>query len=517
MEVLENRKKEKWNLCCRLKGDLNNVLEYTRDAVAIVGPYRFIKWNKILSINMKSLYSAIVIDYQAFMNDEKGSFSVWVSPLEDRPMKIPASFRGYDLSAGCINLLSDNFPPHRHEASQFGFFLTCRSIPAVFLKANWGLNARYYHGFPRMHIEGLYIERKYWYNFGCKWNRKTGLFAIYINGELVDFNNGLFNIPQFRELFYVGSPYLCVSNVKITRQVLNDEDFKKNYESDLAEEKYATDPDVGKFIFPAKLEKLKIENSDWILKDYYSFRKEEDFRGWRVQGPDHFPISNLKTTNEGLLFETSKFLDPLNLCHFWSPNEYWGDGFRLEMDFRPEQEEGLALLIFLASGYLGQDFIADHGLAKTGIFTTIINGIIRSYHWEFFRRMSCTRKDIETQVLFKNPYMGMIGSRLIPKLETGKWYHMTIIKNDDRIILALNDEIVMEMVDDSNETQSPSLYRGRLGIRHMQWTRIRYKDLRIFVKDEPEVVSEGIGKSDIGETGFLRNEESYIVREGGNL
>jgi hypothetical protein len=274
---------------------------------------------------------------------------------------------------------------------------------------------------------------------------------------------------------------------------------------------YPLDPQIDRFIHVNKPgKKFVFDKHEWALKDSYSFKKPGDLEGWKKQGPNKVPLPNLKTTRDGLLFETAKSLDPVNLCHIWSPKIYSGNGFLFEVDVRSEQPEGLALLVFLASGFHGQDFVLDHGLAKTGHLGTICEGIIKNYHWEFLRRMPCNRKDLETQLLVKNPYKVGLGSALVPVLETGQWYHLTFVKDGENFTLAINDNVIIEAVDSPFVGQGPSNYSGRLAIRHMQWTRITYRDLNVYLKDEMQVLSEGKGKSSFEEIGFFKDEASYM-------
>jgi hypothetical protein len=445
------------------------------------------------------------------MTEEEGSFSIWVSPLEDlEPGNFASSFQNKDGSSSCVNILSDNFQPHKHEESHLGFFATLSFIPSLRIKAGKGLSKHYYHGNPTMHIESLPFRRNYWYNLGFKWQKKSGILAMYVNGEEVNYNEGYFEFHRFKEYFFVGSPYLCISNMRLSGKMKSKNEFMNSFNEDL-QYGYTLDPKIDEYIHINKPGKQFLFNkNEWTLKDSYSFKKPEDLDGWKKQGPNKVPLSNLKTTDDGLLFETCKSLHPMNLSHIWSPNIYSGSGFLFEIDVRAEQPEGLALFVFLASGFQGQDFILDHGLANTGSLGTICNGLIKNYHWEFFRRMPCNRMDVETQLLVKNPYKFGLGSAVIPAFETGRWYHLTFVKEMNNIILAVDDKVIIEALDNPFVGQGPSNYSGRLAIRHMQWTKMTYRNLNIYLKDEIQVLSEGKGKSSVEETGFFNDEESYI-------
>src|ERR1035437_1020930 len=301
----------------------------------IIGPYRIVNWNHIESLNMLSLNSAFAIAFREFMTEDEGSFSIWVSPLEDmEPGNFASSFRRNDESSSCVNILSDNFPPHKHEESHLGFFATLAFIPSLKIKAGKGLSRHYYHGNPTIHIESLPFRRNYWYNLGFKWQQKCGILAIYVNGEEVNYNEGYFDFHRFKEMFFVGSPYLCLSNVKLSGKMKSLGEFMLNFTEDL-KRGYPLDPKIDKYIHVNKPNKqFAFNKHDWILNDSYSFKKPGDLDGWRRQGPNKVPLPNLKTTGDGLLFETGKSLHPMNLSHIWSPHIYSGNSFLFEIDVR---------------------------------------------------------------------------------------------------------------------------------------------------------------------------------------
>src|SRR5208282_418040 len=112
-----------WDLINRFDRTMNFEGTKNGNHTDIIGPYRFVNWNNIESLNLLSLNSAFAIDFRRFMTEDEGSFSIWMSPLEDmEPGDFPTSFRSNDESSSCVNILSDNFPPHKHEDGHLGFF-----------------------------------------------------------------------------------------------------------------------------------------------------------------------------------------------------------------------------------------------------------------------------------------------------------------------------------------------------------------------------------------------------------
>src|ERR1035441_9859876 len=105
-----------WDLINRFDQSMSFEGTANKKHTDMIGPYRFVKWNNIESLNLLSLNSAFAIDFREFMTEDEGSFSIWMSPLEDmEPGNFASSYRSIDESSSCVNILSDNFQPHKHE------------------------------------------------------------------------------------------------------------------------------------------------------------------------------------------------------------------------------------------------------------------------------------------------------------------------------------------------------------------------------------------------------------------
>ncbi len=107
----------------------------------------------------------------------------------------------------------------------------------------------------------------------------------------------------------------------------------------------------------------------------------------------------------------------------------------------------------------------------------------RNYHWEFVRRVNVIRTDMETQSVYKNPWGKHLHFGVIPKVERNRWYKLKLIKIGDRLQGSLDGKIVFDVRDHPNQHTGPFLNYGRIALRHMYHTAIRYRNLTVYERN----------------------------------
>lgn len=160
------------------------------------------------------------------------------------------------------------------------------------------------------------------------------------------------------------------------------------------------------------------------------------------------------------------------------PGNYEGDVL-VECEFKLERPEGLALLIFNASTFDRADVIDHRNYDETGHMRTLLADV-RAYWWVFHRKTPPTRKRDDTHILLKAPHSNPPLDDNIGNLaDVGTWHTLTVGKEGDRIRGAIDDTVIVDADESDFPGNGPPLNTGRVGIRHMQKTRIRYRDLRV--------------------------------------
>jgi len=165
--------------------------------------------------------------------------------------------------------------------------------------------------------------------------------------------------------------------------------------------------------------------------------------------------------------------------YFWSPQSFEGD-LAVQFDFRPELGTGLALLIVQATGMQREDILTDMPRRVTGSMGTIIGDRIRNYHWEFFRHTVDVRGDVGSQVLVKNPWQCPLGLTSRPLLEPGVWYRLLFVQEGTRLRAAIDGECLFDVCDTPFGNNGPVFNSGRIGLRLMYQTRMRFRDMKVW-------------------------------------
>jgi hypothetical protein len=113
---------------------------------------------------------------------------------------------------------------------------------------------------------------------------------------------------------------------------------------------------------------------------------------------------------------------------------------------------------------------------------TIIGDRIRNYHWEYFRRVEAMRTDFESQVLMKNPWQHPLAYATRPRLELGKWHNLVFIKMGPRIVGEIDGQTVFDVTDTPSQGHGPVFDFGRIALRQMYQTTMRYRNLHIWTR-----------------------------------
>jgi hypothetical protein len=280
----------------------------------------------------------------------------------------------------------------------------------------------------------------------------------------------------------LGNPCMMVSDFIISDEVWSASRVAQDYAAAANVLPTNVVAEVQSCCLPVERAQLEITRGpDWQEEMALSLTREEDLRGWLRQGPQFQALRQLRTTSEGLLIQTPDELAKDTRTYLWSPRPFEGDLW-IEFDFRPESPRGLALLVACASGIQREDFIADHGLPKGGAMGTIISDRVRNYHWEFFRRVEAMRTDYETQVLVKNTWEHPLGFAVMPSLGQGEWHRLRFVKSGSRIHGSLDDRTVFDVRDEPWLGSGPVYNFGRIALRQMYHTTMRYRNLTVHTR-----------------------------------
>jgi len=457
-----------------IRGNLNIPLNDTTQ-FKIKGSYRFVKVAGITGIHINSLKTIAYIETNALKAD-KGSFSVWMSPLED-----------IDLSPGAglhtiFPLLSDCYPPSNVDRCNFSLYYNGSGYPPLIARfTNGGFWEQMDYGVaPFAYAESLPLRKGQWYHIVVTWNKPEKAIIIYINGEMAGHNYLAKNFKLAGNKIYFGNPLMILSGLKIQTESLSKEQVRKEYDSMRPLSNNLSENDIRKIVIPQNRPALNIQLDDSWKKMYEcSFMKKSDLDAWTLQTGDKFRDKfKLDITEQGLYWETPDIIDTESRGYLWCPVKVEGDQW-IEFEFQLVSPKGLALLMICASGMQGEDIIDDQGLKKTGSMGDMLFNY-RNYHWEFVRRVEAMRTDVETQYVNKNPWGKSLYKGCVSRHLQNSWTKIRFIKIGNKLYGSFDGKTVFEVEDNAFDNNGPVLNSGRVVLRQMYNTAIRYRNFVIY-------------------------------------
>lgn len=459
-----------------------------KNNITCEGSHRFCEIGSVTGYQSLSLQTIFRIATDVPLQNE-GSIALAIAPLETLDTAVSMyGFSSRDPNAREYGLLADAFPNNNPTTSIFGWYWRSVWHPQMIAKFKDGPAAGAHADYdvtPYVPVEHLPLHEKEWYELVLTWNKDQSRLSIYVNGLLCGTTAYRFKVDLPRPELYLGNTAMVFSqlrfyNVELTatqiRRIWSDSLYPKNpaVEEELAAY-HAVQPRPAVDWSP---------NREWELKTAISLTKSDDFSDWIQQGclQPGLQLKEYSITEEGLLLETPDKIDVESRVYFWSPKSYEGD-IAVEFEFRPESENGLALLIAQASGMQREDFITDHPPRTTGSMGTIIADRVRNYHWEFFRHSVDVRCDLGTQVLVKNPWEFPLALSTRPSFHVNEWYRLLFLQEGDRLRAAINGEWLIDVYDEASRNNGPVYNCGRIGLRLMYQTRMRFRNLKVWNRE----------------------------------
>lgn len=459
------------------------VLLNSRKDLNIKGEYRFVELSGRKGFQPTSLRTQAYIETNMHQR-ETGTLTFWFSPMEDLDFFSPAgSTAKSNPDIYVFPLISDVFPGSKIENMNFGIFWN-PGDPQIMAKfSSGGIWTKMDHTIPPfVTIEKIPMREGHWYQMALTWNKRDKTIRLYVNGYLMAYNNEAADFSESSDRLYLGCPMFALSDIEFLNEAVSPAQVKSQYRKGRSSANDRVDEQIAALVTPALgLRALSIDKS-WKKVFNCPFTNPEDLKGWSCQtDPDWLDSTVFKCTPEGLLFKTPDKIDLKTRATLWGPRNFEGDQC-LDVEFRLESPQGLALIIMCASGLAREDFIAENGLRMVGDMGPVLHDM-RNYHWEFMRRVNVIRTDMETQSVYKNPWGKHLYNGVYPKLQQGRWYKLRMIKLGSRIQGSLDGEVVFDVKDDAHTDTGPIYNFGRIAFRHMYQTTIRYRNLVVYEKN----------------------------------
>ncbi|MBI1286160.1 MAG: DUF1961 family protein [Flavobacteriales bacterium] len=202
-----------------------------------------------------------------------------------------------------------------------------------------------------------------------------------------------------------------------------------------------------------------------------SFTQRDSLNDWVMEG-----AGVVATDSSGMTMYSP---DEAGHHVFWCPQELPAR-FVAEWDVRNlHPEAGLCIVFFAAKGRHGEDIFDPQLTKRTGIFRQYTKGDIDNYHISYYANTP-TQKDRPHSHLRKNHGFKKVqaGELGIPP-DSEEVHHIRLVKDQGHITMSVDGRMIIDWTDDG-KTFGEVLGSGKLGFRQMKWTRMVYRNLRVW-------------------------------------
>lgn len=456
--------------------------------------------------------ATLTLPMDGWTDGEAGTVSAWFCPREPIGPRQATQDPDRGRRDSSFPIVADTYPPERAQGDDADVYSRFARGQATLALVAWprataALEGRVFHGHsgylpgdvggPRAQVAPAdtaeeerprarvissepRFERGQWYHVALGWDRDAARIELYLNGELVNAADGyVFDEPG--DTLYFGNPFIALADVSGSDRLVGPDAVAAAYEAATADDRRVDD--VSAAIRGTESTPFDVDLSDFELQTDLPLTAPAEVDQFTQFGPDSMPLAALRATPEGMLFETRDTWDVENLCTLWGPDQYEGD-LHLECDVRVERENGLALIAFDATTFQRGDVLAHRDFERTGSMKTHLFQL-RNYWWEWLRLTPVVRTDRRDHVIAKGPHLApVLDHNLADVPGVDQWHTLTIRREGERVRCAIDDRCLLDARDPPFTGTGPPYNVGRIAIRHMQKTRIRYRNLRVWTRPQ---------------------------------
>ncbi len=459
----------------------------------LAGPARVLSLDSKEGLHCTSINSHLKL-FKHNLNENKGSLSIWFFALEDlstasreRNMAMHnANYRFYPF-------IADYHHPKNFHKANFAFVWGNRhhrNLIAKFFKGEilWDAyqyrNGQYQQG-AFVATDHTHFYKNKWYQLVLTWDKIKDHYRLYMNGVQVGAENQHHSPAFYKETcgdtLYVGSPAFCFASINFFMNLLSPDQVNALYHKEATNPDRRLDQEIAYMYKGIGRKSFDFEpDSTWQIELDLSLTDQDHLDAFYVQGN---PI-DVKITDEGLLVETiDNFLHKTRLdsqVYLWTLEPFEGDLY-IEYEFNSLRPGGLSLLMAQASGMNREDFMADYPWRTSGKMSMVGWQDVRNYHWEYYREMADVRNDVMCSALMKNPYHHPLAYGCVDHpIEKYQWHKLQFLQCGNKIIGAIDGVIMIEAMDNSFTNNGPVYNFGRIAIRCMLKTKMKFRNFKVY-------------------------------------
>ncbi len=424
------------------------------------------------------------------VKQRQGSLVFWVMPFEDlgpvpRFPHLDQHEKDYEIHP----LLSDTAEVRNRAGANFQLRYTTdwwRNLSAQFIALG---DEREGHK-ACIAPDHLTLRGGVWYQLGVSWDRDAGRYRLFVNGVRVDAESPW--VPYVDapcgETLYAGTTAFALGALEFYGHAGDDDAFVELYARQRVGGRGVdeVDRDLRRMFEGEGLAPFSWSpDESWGKRVELSLTEPEQAECFYVQGQHDAHAF----TDEGLVIQTSdtppwKGAFGYNRCenYLWLEETFEGD-IAVEFDFQVRRPNGLALIMFHASGMQREDFMADYERRTNGSMGMVCWENVRNYHWEFYREIDNCRNDCESHLLVKNPWMAGLAYQCRPDhLKRDEWHRLRLVQEGRRLRGAIDGVCIFDVVDAPDTYTGPAYHFGRFALRCKYKTHMVFRNLVVWTR-----------------------------------
>lgn len=329
-----------------------------------------------------------------------------------------------------------------------------------------------------------------WYQLALSWNHTDRRARLHVNGILVGVEDQFaedWHASQLNEPVSVGNSAMVFGRIAMFDSELDERSIERHYADSELPRNEATLRSLRRVYcgegLPALNEHL---DHSWEIAESLSLSSPDTLKHFYVQGCQNAVSIGREGMNVVTPREppghTNDEAEGRKHVYLWLDRFFEGE-IHCSLEFQVLRRGGLSLLMLQSTGMQREDFMFDYPRRTTGTMRMVYGEDVRNYHWEFYREMNDTRNDVASCALLKNPYAWPLGfGTLSHPLETNTWHRVDFHQEGRSLRCAINGVQMIHAVDNPKANNGPVYRAGRIALRCMTRTEMRFRNLKVHTR-----------------------------------
>jgi hypothetical protein len=204
---------------------------------------------------------------------------------------------------------------------------------------------------------------------------------------------------------------------------------------------------------------------------------QKDIDGWVLEGPGQVTFEDgwmqMRSTRPDAKGDVNGHI--VN----WCPRDFPAS-FVAQWEVQVLSDWGLNIVFFAAKGENGEDIFAPNLPPRDGTFSHYIKGAVKSYHISYHANTPNSPGRSTSNLRKNNRFLLVSAGPVAIPASSRDVHQVRLVKDGAHIQLLVDGRVSIDYTDPGTDRYGPVYGAGKLGLRQMQWTVARYRNLKIW-------------------------------------